>query len=99
MKITAARFSDSQFIQQLESTDDDDLRSAAQNAKTLAQTELSSLIGTVVKSMTQDVLATQLDLGEKQLQSQTGNEQREVPKNLVEFIREINKRSDKGQNS
>ena len=100
MRRNAAHFSDSQFLQELESTDDKDLRDAAQKAKHFAQIELSSLIGAVVKSMTKDVLAMQQDLCGRQAQLQTENEEREALKNiLVEFIREINKKSAMGQNS
>ena len=100
MNRTAAHTSDSQFLERLENTDDEDLRSASQNAKALAQTELSTLIGAVVKAMTQDVLAMQQDLCERQVRLQTENEERQVLKHiLVEFIREINKKSAKGQKS
>ncbi len=100
MKKTAAKVSDSQFLQQLESINDEDLRPAAQNAKALAQTELSSSIDVVVKKMTHAVLAMQQDLCGREVQLQVENEEVEVLQSLlVEFIREINKKSAKGRNS
>lgn len=100
MRRAAAHVSASQFLQQLESADSEDLLFVAQNAKTLAQTELSSSIDTVATSMTHDVLVMQQDLCEGQVQLQVAKEEREVLKNaLVEFIREINNKSAKGQNS
>jgi hypothetical protein len=50
MQRTAAPVSDSHFLQMLENTNEEDLRSAAQTAKALALTELSSSIDGVVKS-------------------------------------------------
>ncbi|KAH9165762.1 hypothetical protein EDB89DRAFT_2008009, partial [Lactarius sanguifluus] len=91
MKKTAAQFSDSEFLQHLESINDEDLRLAAQSAKALAQTELSSSI---------DAEAMQQDLRGREVQLQVENEEREELKGaLVEFVREINKESVKGQNS
>ena len=100
MKEKASQVSDSQFLQQLESRNDEDLRSAAQNAKVLAQTELSSSIATVVKTLTQNVLEMQKDICGRQVQLQSEHDEREVLKNvLVEFIREINRKSARGKNS
>lgn len=100
MKKKASQVSDSQFLQQLESRNDEDLRSAAQDAKVLAQTELSSSIATVVKTLTQNVLEMQKDICGRQVQLQSEHDEREVLKNvLVEFIREINRKSARGKNS
>ncbi|KAI9452888.1 hypothetical protein BJY52DRAFT_1124024 [Lactarius psammicola] len=101
MMKTAAHVSDSQFLQQLESSNDEDLRSVTRDAKAVAQTSLSSSIDTVVRKMTHDVLAMQQDLCGRQVQLQVDNEERDVLKiALVEFIREINKKSAaKGKNS
>jgi hypothetical protein len=99
MKKAAAQFSDSQFLRRLEDTNDKFLRLAALNAKPLAQTELSSSIDTVVKTLTHDVLAMQQEICGRQVHLQMENEEMEVQKNaLVEFIREINKKSAMGQN-
>lgn len=99
MKRTAAQISDSQFLQEIESTDDEDMRSAAQRAKSLAERELSSLIDGVVKTMTHDILIMQQDLCGRQAQLLVENEEREVLKSaLVDFIREINKASTKALN-
>lgn len=100
MRTIAAQLSDSQFLQDLESANDEDLRPAAQKAKALAQRELSSSIDAVVKTLTHDVLAMQQEFCAGQAQLQLENEERGVLKiALVEFIREINKQSAKGQNS
>jgi hypothetical protein len=100
MNRTAAHMSDSNFLRRLESSNDEDILSVAQNAKVLAQTELASLIDAVVKTMTHDVLAMQQDLCGRQVQLQLENEERDVLKtSLVEFIREINNKLAKGQNS
>ncbi|KAH9027352.1 hypothetical protein EDB84DRAFT_1500330 [Lactarius hengduanensis] len=100
MKKTAAQFSDSDFLQHLESINDEDLRLAAQSAKALAQTELSSSIDAVVKKITHAVQAMQQDLRGREVQLQVEDEEREELKGaLVEFVREINKKSVQGQNS
>jgi hypothetical protein len=94
MKRSAAQISDAQFIQDLGSIDDEDLRSAAQRAKTLAKRELSSSIDAVVKTMTHNVLTMQQDLCGRQAQLLVENEEKEVLKGtLVDFIREINRAS------
>ncbi len=96
MKKTARQVPDSQFLQQLEtrSTNDEDLRYAVQIAKTLVQAELSSSIDAVVKKMTHAVLEMQLVTCGRSVQLRVENEEREVSNNaLVEFIREINKKS------
>lgn len=98
MKKKASQVSDSQFLQQLESHNEEDLRSAAQKAKVLAQTELSSSIATVVKTLTQNVLQMQKDICGRQVQLQSERDEREVLKNaLVEFIGEINRNSARGE--
>jgi hypothetical protein len=100
MKQIASKVSDSDFLQKLEGTNDEDLRSAAQTAKALAQTELLSSIDIVVEKLTHAVLAMQRELSGKKAQLQVEEEEREVLSNaLVEFIREINKKSDGRQNS
>ncbi|KAH8979281.1 hypothetical protein EDB92DRAFT_1980226 [Lactarius akahatsu] len=103
MKQTAARVPDSRFFQQLEArlegTNDEDLRSAAQNAKALAQTELLSSIDTVVEQMTFTVLEMQQNTCGRSVHLQIANEEREVLNNArVAFIREINKHSVGRQN-
>ena len=100
MKRTAAQISDSEFLQELESIDDEDMRSAAQRAKALAERDLSSLIDAVVNSMTDDILVMQQDLCGRQAQLLVENEERKVLKRaLVDFIREINEASIKALNS
>ena len=94
MKIKASQLSDSEFLQQLESTDEEDLRSAAQLAKALGQTELMSSIDGMVKKLTHVVLVMQQEVCGREVQLQVYQEEREVLNNaLVEFIREINKKS------
>ncbi|KAH9027877.1 hypothetical protein EDB85DRAFT_1892774 [Lactarius pseudohatsudake] len=88
------------FLQHLESINDEDLRLAAQSAKALAQTELSSSIDAVVKKITHAVQAMQQDLRGREVQLQVEDEEREELKGaLVEFVREINKKSVQGQDS
>ncbi|KAH9059728.1 hypothetical protein EDB87DRAFT_1831890 [Lactarius vividus] len=100
MKKAAAQVSDSEFLLHLENINDEDLRLAAQNAKALAQTVLSSSINAVVKKITHAVQAMQQDLCGKEVQLKIENEEREELKGaLVAFIREINIKSVKGQNS
>lgn len=100
MRKTVALVSDSQFLQQLERTNDEDLLSVVQIAKTLAQTELSSSIVAVAKEMTHAAMATQQDKYGRDMQLQVENEESEVLNiALVEFIRQINKMSAGRQNS
>ena len=100
MKITASRISDSQFLQELESIDEEDLRSAAQSAKALGQTELLSSIDGMVKKLTHAVLAMQQEVCGREVQLQVDQEEKEVLNSaLVEFIREVNKKSARGQKS
>ena len=100
MKRTAAQIPDSQFLRDLERTNDEDLQSAAQRARVLAQRELSFSINEVVRTMTHNVLAMQQDLCGRHVLLQVDNEEREILKAaLVEFIREINNKSAKGQRS
>lgn len=96
MKRSAAEISDSKFLQNIESIDDEDLRSAVQKARGHAKRELSSLIDAMVKMMTHDILIMQQDVRGRQAQLEVENKEREVLKTaLVGFIREINKTSAK----
>ena len=100
MRKAVALVSDSQFLQQLESTDDEDLQSVLPTAKALAQAELSSSIDTVVKKVTHVAMATQQDTCGRDIQLQVESEEKEVLSiAFVEFIREINKTSVGGQHS
>ncbi|KAF8267057.1 hypothetical protein EI94DRAFT_1731643 [Lactarius quietus] len=100
MKRTAAQVPDSKFLQDLESIDDEDLKSAAQKAKVHAERELSSSIDAVVKAMTNDILVMQQDLCGRQTQLLVEKEERDALKiHLVDFIREINTMLSKSQNS
>ena len=100
MKEISGKLSDSEFLQQLEKTNDEDLRSAAQTAKALAQTELLSSIDGVVEKLTRAALGMKRELCRKEAQVQVEKEEREVLNSaLPEFIREINKKSNVGQNS
>lgn len=98
MKNVAAQVPDSQFLRQLEDCNDEHLRPAAQNAKALVQTELSSSIDTLVQTITQDVLAMRQDLNWRQVQLQVANKEREALQTaLVDFIRDVNQRPAKGK--
>jgi len=100
MRTEAAKVSDSRFLQLLQSSGDEALWPTLQNAKALAQTELSTSLNTVVTNMTHTVLAMQQDAHGKDLRLQLANEERGLLRSaLVEFIREINKKSTKGQSS
>ncbi|KAF8267054.1 hypothetical protein EI94DRAFT_1830340 [Lactarius quietus] len=100
MRKTVALVSDSQFLQQIWSTNDEDLRSVVQTANALAQTELSSSIDAVAKKMTQAAMATQQDMYGRDMQLQVENEERELLNvALGDFIREINKTSSGQQHS
>lgn len=92
MRSAAANLPDSQFLQRLESIDDDDLRSTVQNARALAQKNLSHSIDAVVRKLTHAVLAMQQDYCRMSVQVEGEHEERKVLDDaLVEFIREINK--------
>lgn len=94
MKTAAAQVSDSQFLQRLESTNEEDLQSTAQTVKDLAKAALLSSIDGVVKKLTDAVLVMQRGRGERQVQRQVEKEESEVLAiALVCFIREINKKS------
>jgi hypothetical protein len=100
MKTAAANLPDSQFLQRLESTDDKDLRSTVQNAKALAHKELSRSIDTAVNNMTHAVLAMQQDNCKMAVHVEVDNEEKKALNNsLLEFIREINKKSAGQRNS
>lgn len=100
MKTAAAILPDPQFLQQLESTDDEDLRPTVQDAKALAHKELSRSIDTVVNTMTHAVLAMQQDNCKMAVQVEIDNEERKALNDaLVEFIRKINKMSAGQRNS
>ena len=99
MRKTAALVSDSQFLQNIESTDDEDLLSVVQISKALAQTELSSSIEAVVEKMTHGLLEINFrknmaEVCRREVLRQVWNEEKDVLKSaLVKFIREINKKS------
>lgn len=100
MKTAAANLPDSQFLLLLENTDDKDLRSTVQNVKALAYKGLSHSVDTVVNNMTHTILAMQRDHGTRTVQAELEKEERKVVRNaLIEFIREINKKSVGQQNS
>jgi len=100
VKTAAANLPDSRFLKRLESIDDKDLRPTVQNAKALAQRELSYSIDAVVNKMTRAVLAMQQDHCRRSVQAGVENEERKVLDDaLVEFIHEINKRSAGRRNS
>ncbi|KAF8260139.1 hypothetical protein EI94DRAFT_1897819 [Lactarius quietus] len=100
MKTVAANLPDSRFLERLEKVEDEDLRSTIQNAKALAHKELSRSIDTAVNHMTHAVLAMQQNHCKIAVQAEVDNEERNVFDDaLVEFIREINKKSAGQRNS
>ena len=100
IKSTAANLPDSQFLQRLQSIDDIEMRSTVLNAKALAQQGLSYSIDSVVGKMTHAVLAMQQDRCKMSVKVEVENEERKVLDDaLVQFIREINKKSAGWHNS
>ncbi|KAH9030797.1 hypothetical protein EDB85DRAFT_1403662 [Lactarius pseudohatsudake] len=100
MMTAAANLPDSRFLERLESTKDEDLRSVVRSAKTLAQRELSYSIDAVVHEMTHAVLTMQQEHCRKSIQVQVENEERKALDDaLVKFVREINERSAGRRNS
>lgn len=100
MQEAAARLSDSQFLQNLENTNEEDLQSAAQTAKTLALAALLSSTDRVVKKLTNTVLVMLRAHDVRQVQCQVEREESKVLAiALVEFIREVNNKSAGGKNS
>lgn len=91
MKTVASGVSDSDFLLELKSVDDEDLKSAIQEALVLAQTQLSSSIDTAVKKMTHAVSRMQEDHCKKVVQHEIESEKRKMLDDiLLEFIRKIN---------
>ena len=94
MKTAAAKSPDSQFLQWLESTDDQDLRSTVQSAKALAHEEISRSIDKFVSTMTHAVLEMQQDKCKMAVQTEVDkNEKKALNDTVVEFIRQINTNS------
>jgi hypothetical protein len=92
--IVASGVSDPDFLFELKTVDDDDLKSAIQEAFVLAQTQLSSSIDTAVKKMTHAVSRMQVDYCKKAVQHEMESEKRKMLDDvLLEFIREINANS------
>ncbi|KAI9434861.1 hypothetical protein H4582DRAFT_2080533 [Lactarius indigo] len=100
IKTAAANLPDSRFLERLESTRDEDLRSVVRRAKTLAQRELSYSIDAVVHEMTHAVLTMQQEHCRMSIQVEVKNEERKALDDaLVKFVREINKQSEMGGKS
>lgn len=92
--IVASGVSDPDFLLELKAVDDDDLKSAIQEAFVLAQTRLSSSIDTAVKKMTPAVSRMQEDSCNKAVQLEFESEKKKMLDDvLLEFIREINENS------
>ncbi|KAI9443796.1 hypothetical protein H4582DRAFT_2125845, partial [Lactarius indigo] len=100
MMTTAANLPDSRFLERLESTKDEDLRSVVRRAKTIAQRELSYSIDAVVHEMTHAVLTMQQELRRMTIQVEVERDERKALHDaLVKFVREINKKSTGRRNS
>ena len=100
MQKAAARVSDSQFLQDLENTNEEDLQSAVQAAKTRALEVLLSSTDGVVKKLTNAVLVMLRGHGEREVRRQVEREESKVLAiALVDFIREINNKSAGGKTS
>ncbi|KAI9443823.1 hypothetical protein H4582DRAFT_1807697 [Lactarius indigo] len=100
MKTAAANLPDSRFLERLESTEDEDLRFAVRSAKTLAQRDLSHSIDAVVHEMTHAVLTMQQELRRMTIQVEVERDERKALYDaLVQFVREIKKKSAERRNS
>jgi hypothetical protein len=94
MKKRASSISDSNFLLELASIEDEVLKTAALGAVTLAHTQLSSSIDSTVKKLTDDVLRMQQEEGNRYLQYELEAAQRkELGIVIVKFIRSINNAS------
>ncbi|KAH9056526.1 hypothetical protein EDB87DRAFT_1636600 [Lactarius vividus] len=95
MKKIEKAFSDSDFLLGLKVVEIEELRPAIEEAETLAHTSLSSLIDTTVNAMTHSVLRMQQDSCRKEIQKEVqANEARALSNALVDFIRELNAKSE-----
>jgi hypothetical protein len=91
MKKIAKSVSDSDFLHELKSVDDEDLQSPIQEAVVLARTQLSSSIDVAVKKMTHSVLRMQQSYCKKSVRLEIEAEERILLGDaLVAFIRDIN---------
>jgi hypothetical protein len=91
-KKIADSISDADFLQELKSLEDEDLKAPTLEAVDLARTQLSLSIGTTVKNMTHAVLQMQQEERKKRIQQQIEALQGEMLHDaLVNFIRDINK--------
>ncbi len=91
MKRIAARLSDSQFLCETKSVDDEDLQPMIQEIEILSCSILSSTIETTVGTMARVVVAMQHEVFNRTLQNEIENEERRARSEaLVMFIRKLN---------
>ncbi|KAI0250873.1 hypothetical protein BJV78DRAFT_1393001 [Lactifluus subvellereus] len=94
MKNMAANVSDSQFLLDMKTVEEEEMRSAIEEVEALAHNQLAVSIDETVKAMTRAVLAMQQEHCERSIQHQIESEERgSLSDTLSEFIRDINARS------
>jgi len=100
MKVLAAQLSDSHFLLELKGVDDEDLLSVVQDIEALAHYLFSSLIDKTVEAMARTVTAMQQKHCRKSIRDELNRKEMNLQnKVLVEFIRELNAQSTRGQDS
>ncbi len=100
MKVLAAQLSDSQFLLELKGVDDEDLLSVVQDIEALAHYLFSSLIDETVEAMARTVTTMQQKHCRRSIRDELNRKEMNLQnKVLVEFIRELNAQSTRGQDS
>jgi hypothetical protein len=100
MKVIAAHLSDSQFLLELKGIDDQQLLPMKQDIEALAHSLLSSIIDKTVGVMTHEVVAMQQEHCRRAIWDELKRDEMKLRNEvLVEFIRELNARSARPQDS
>ena len=91
MRMFAGNIPDSQFLLDLNGTSDTDTRATIQEIEAFAHAQLATVIDTMVKGITRDVLEMQVDSCTRSMQHEMESEVRKLLKSaLAEFIRDVN---------
>jgi hypothetical protein len=94
MKKIADDISDSDFLLELKSIQDEGLKDPIQEVVAIANTQLSSSIDSMMRKLTHAVLRMQQDECKKNVQLEIeSNERQALGSALISFIRDINKYS------
>jgi hypothetical protein len=100
MENLAAGFSDSQFLLDMRSVGDNEMRRVIEQVENLAHSQLASSIDETVKSMTNVILKMEQDYCEASLQIELKSKERKMLSDaLSEFIRDINAMSSEQRES